>query len=227
MFLSSGAKQPNPEVPERADLLLEASRTSGLKQETPHDYGLAPAAGVHTPEYLIFLQTIHDRWQKIEGASEEVIPNIHPNGRGGAYPASAVGHAGYHMADTSCPISAETWISALRSAHAATHAAELVSQGAAAAYALCRPPGLMLSPTWQAVFATSTILQSLQNHLLRHGSRVAILDVDLHHGNGTQGYSMPAMMCSPYPSMPTQSAFIHSSGAMPTSGAKTAVSDTI
>ena len=83
-FLSSGAPQPNPEVPERADVLLNAAREAGLQQETPHDFGLAPAAAVHTPEYLTFLQTIYERWRKIEGASEEVIPNIHPNGRGAA-----------------------------------------------------------------------------------------------------------------------------------------------
>ncbi len=187
MFLSSGAPQPNLEVPERADILLKAARAAGLKQETPHDYGLAPAAAVHTPEYLTFLQTIYERWQRIEGASEEVIPNIHPNGRGGAYPASAVGHAGYHMADTSCPINAETWGSALRSAHSATHAADLLNQGEASAYALCRPPGHHAFADMAGGFCYLNNSAIAATTLLRHGSRVAVLDVDLHHGNGTQG----------------------------------------
>ncbi|MGB8817009.1 MAG: histone deacetylase family protein [Rhizobiaceae bacterium] len=187
MFLSSGAAQPNPEVPERADILLSAAREAGLKQETPHDYGLAPAAAVHTPEYMSFLQTIHERWQHIDGASDEVIPNIHPNGRGGAYPASAVGHAGYHMADTSCPINAETWGSALRSAHTATHAADLVAQGEPAAYALCRPPGHHAFADMAGGFCYLNNAAIAAAKLQNHGSRVAILDVDLHHGNGTQG----------------------------------------
>ncbi len=186
-FLSSGASQPNPEVPERADILLAAARDSGLKQETPRDYGLAPAAAVHTPEYLTYLQTIYGRWQRIEGASEEVIPNIHPNGRSGAYPASAVGHAGYHMADTSCPINAETWGSALRSAHTATHAADLVAQGEPAAYALCRPPGHHAFADMAGGFCYLNNSAIAAAKLLSQGSRVAILDVDLHHGNGTQG----------------------------------------
>lgn len=186
-FLSSGAPQPNPEVPERADALLAAAREAGLKQETPPDYGLAPAAAVHTPEYLIFLQTIYERWRRIEGASEEVIPNIHPNGRAGAYPASAVGHAGYHMADTSCPINADTWGSVLRSSHTAVHAAELVGQGEPAAYALCRPPGHHAYADMAGGFCYLNNAAIAAQHLLRHGSRVAILDVDLHHGNGTQG----------------------------------------
>ena len=187
MFLSSGAQKPNPEVPERADILLAAAKNTGLIQETPHDYGLAPAAAVHTPEYLTFLQTIYERWRRIEGASDEVIPNIHPNGRGGAYPASAVGHAGYHMADTSCPINADTWGSALRSAHSAAHAAQLVSQGEASAYALCRPPGHHAYQDMAGGFCYLNNSAIAAAALLGRGSRVAILDVDLHHGNGTQG----------------------------------------
>ncbi len=66
-------------------------------------YGLGPMAAIHTPEYIEFLQRIYERWQRIEGASAEVIPNIHPIARGGSRPDSAVGQAGYHMADTSLP----------------------------------------------------------------------------------------------------------------------------
>jgi acetoin utilization deacetylase AcuC-like enzyme len=187
MFLSSGAVQSNPEVPERADVLLNAARASGLIQETPHDYGLKPAAAVHTPEYLTFLQTIYERWQHIEGASQEVIPNIHPNGRGGSYPASAVGHAGYHMADTSCPIGADTWRSALRSSHCAAHGADLVNQGEASAYALCRPPGHHAFQDMAGGFCYLNNSAIAAATLLARGSRVAVLDVDLHHGNGTQG----------------------------------------
>ena len=140
-FLSSGAPQPNPEQPERAERLLAGARSAGLTIERPRDHGLGPVAAVHTPEYLAFLEHIFARWQRIEGASAEVIPNIHPLARDGAYPASAVGQAGYHMADTACPISAETWQSALWSAWSAVEAAETVMSGAPAAYALCRPPG--------------------------------------------------------------------------------------
>ena len=86
-------------------------------------------------------RSIFERWQRIEGASAEVIPNIHPLSRTDGYPASAVGQAGYHMADTACPISAETFHSACWSAWVAVAAAEAVQSGEPAAYALCRPPG--------------------------------------------------------------------------------------
>lgn len=187
MFLSSGAPQPNPEVPERADVLLEAALSCGLILEAAPDLGLAPASAVHTPEYLVFLQTIHERWKRIDGASEEVIPNIHPDRRSGAYPASAVGQAGYHMTDTSCPINGDTWMSALRSAQAAAHAADRVRDGENAAYALCRPPGHHAFKDLAGGFCYLNNAAIAAARFTAAGSRAAILDVDLHHGNGTQG----------------------------------------
>lgn len=186
-FLSSGAQRPNPEVPRRCDILLQAALELGLEEVAPRDTGLAPVAAVHKPDYIHFLRHIYERWRRIEGASAEVIPNIHPDRRGGAYPASAVGQAGYHMADTSCPISADTFDAALASAHTAFHAAQLVLAGERAAYALCRPPGHHAFADLAGGFCyfnnSGVAAQALRT---RH-DRVAILDVDLHHGNGTQG----------------------------------------
>jgi acetoin utilization deacetylase AcuC-like enzyme len=187
MFLSSGAQQPNPEQPERVERLLAGAKAAGCAVERPRDHGLGPVAAVHTPEYLDFLEHIFVRWQRIEGASAEVIPNIHPLARNGAYPASAVGQAGYHMADTACPISAETWDSALWSAWSAVEAAEAVMAGAPAAYALCRPPGHHAFADVAGGFCFVNNSAVAAQALRRRAARVAILDVDLHHGNGTQG----------------------------------------
>ncbi|GLS18452.1 acetylpolyamine amidohydrolase [Labrys miyagiensis] len=186
-FLSSGAQRPNPEVPRRCDILLEAALGLGLAQVAPPDTGLAPVAAVHTPDYIHFLRRIYERWQHIEGASAEVIPNIHPDRREGAYPASAVGQAGYHMADTACPISAETYEAALASAHTAFHAAQLVLGGERAAYALCRPPGHHAFADLAGGFCYFNNSGIAAQALRARHERVAILDVDLHHGNGTQG----------------------------------------
>jgi acetoin utilization deacetylase AcuC-like enzyme len=186
-FLSSGAPLPNPEKPERVERLLAGARAAGCTIERPASHGLGPIAAVHTPEYLEFLQNIFLRWQRIEGASAEVIPNIHPLARGGSYPASAVGQAGYHMADTACPISAETFDSACWSAWSAVAAADAVMAGAPAAYALCRPPGHHAFADVAGGFCFINNSAVAAQHLRRHAARVAILDVDLHHGNGTQG----------------------------------------
>jgi acetoin utilization deacetylase AcuC-like enzyme len=187
MFLSSGAQQPNPEQPERVERLLAGAKAAGCTVERPREHGLGPVAAVHTPEYLDFLEHIFARWQRIEGASKEVIPNIHPLARDGAYPASAVGQAGYHMADTACPISAETWESALWSAWSAVEAAESVMAGAQSAYALCRPPGHHAFADVAGGFCFINNSAVAAQALRKQAVRVAILDVDLHHGNGTQG----------------------------------------
>ncbi|HUF86131.1 MAG TPA: histone deacetylase family protein [Thermohalobaculum sp.] len=186
-FLSSGAPKPNPEQPERVDALLGAVRALGLGLQAPEDHGPGPVASVHTAEYLAFLETIFARWQRIPDASAEVIANIHPDRRTASYPRSAVGQAGYHMADTACPISGETWGSAYWSAQSAVTAADLVLGGAQAAYALCRPPGHHAFADLAGGFCFLNNTAIAAERCARAGLRPAVLDVDLHHGNGTQG----------------------------------------
>jgi acetoin utilization deacetylase AcuC-like enzyme len=186
-FLVNGAPQANPEVPGRIDALLASAKEGGHQVVAPRDHGLAPLAAVHSPEYLAFLETIYTRWQRIDGASAEVVPNIHPDGPGAGYPRSAVGQAGYHMADTACPMTADTWGSTLASAWSAVEGAELILAGARAAYALCRPPGHHAFKDRAGGFCYVNNCAVAATVLRREAARVAILDVDLHHGNGTQG----------------------------------------
>ena len=91
------------------------------------------------------------------------------------------------MTDTSCPIGANTWTSAYASAQSAIHAASLVIQGKQSAYALCRPPGHHCFSELAGGFCYLSNSAIAAEILTRAGRRVAILDVDLHHGNGTQG----------------------------------------
>lgn len=187
MFLSSGAQRPCPEKPARIDALLAGVRLLGGPIVQPPDAGAAPIAAVHPDRYLTFLQNIHARWSRIEGASAEVIPNIHPASRFDGYPKSAVGQAGFHMTDTSCPISAATYQAAYASAQSAVHAADLVLGGEPAAYALCRPPGHHAFAESAGGFCYLNNSAIAAQRLRDAGRKVAILDVDLHHGNGTQG----------------------------------------
>jgi acetoin utilization deacetylase AcuC-like enzyme len=186
-FLSSGALQPCPEKPARIDALLGAVRRMGLPVVQAPGLDMGAVRAVHPDRYLTFLEHIHRRWQRIEGASAEVIPNIHPDSRDAGYPKSAVGQAGFHMTDTSCPISAQTWGAALASAGSALHAADLVRGGARSAYALCRPPGHHAFAGLAGGFCYLNNAAIAAERLRAAGRRVAILDVDLHHGNGTQG----------------------------------------
>lgn len=195
-FLSSGAPQPCPEKPARVEALLGAVVRLGLSVQQPRDAGIDPIRAVHPERYLTFLQTIHDRWIRIPGASAEVIANIHPASRSDGYPKSAVGQAGFHMTDTSCPISASTWASAYASAQSAIHGADLIVSGESVAYALCRPPGHHAFAEIAGGFCYLSNTAIAARRLQVQGRRVAVLDVDLHHGNGTQGifYEDPTVL---------------------------------
>ncbi len=186
-FMANGTRLPSPEQPERIARLKAAAEAAGCVFEAPADHGMGPLAAVHSPEYLHFLRTIYPRWRRIEGAGEEVIPNIHPASRADGYPKSAVGQAGWHQADTACPIAEHTWEAAYWSAQTALSAADLVLGGARAVYALSRPPGHHAYRDLAGGFCFLNNAAIAAEHLLRAGRRPAILDVDVHHGNGTQG----------------------------------------
>ena len=186
-FMANGVAQASPERPERIDRLRAAAEAAGCTFEAPADHGMGPIAAVHTAEYLDFLRSIYPRWRRIEGAGPEVIPNIHPAARGDGYPKSAVGQAGYHQADTACPIGAHTWESAYWSAQTAVAGAEALLAGARAVYALSRPPGHHAFADLAGGFCFLNNAAIAAERLRRAGRRPAILDVDVHHGNGTQG----------------------------------------
>jgi len=186
-FMASGTLLPNPEQPRRVEVLKAGALAAGLEFQTPHDWGMGPIGDIHTAEYLAFLQNIYTRWQRIENGSDEVIPNVHPANRTDTYPKSAVGQAGYHQADTSCPISSGTWEAAYWSAQTALTGAQCIVGGEEAAYALSRPPGHHAFGDLAGGFCFLNNSAIAAQHLLKHGFKPAILDVDVHHGNGTQG----------------------------------------
>ncbi len=194
-FLSSGAPQPCPEKPARIDALLGAVQRLGGPVVQPPDAGFDPVLRIHPQRYVTFLQSIHARWSRIPGASAEVIPNIHPANRTDGYPLSAVGQAGFHQTDTSCPISAQTFAAAYASAQTAIHGADLLSKERAV-YALCRPPGHHAFAELAGGFCYLNNSAIAAQRLTDAGRKVAILDVDLHHGNGTQGifYDRPDVL---------------------------------
>src|SRR5262245_9430130 len=75
-FFVRGTKQRSAEQPERAIRLLAAARDAGHDIVAPASYGIAPAASVHTADYLDFLQTIARDWVTLPNASAEVVPNV-------------------------------------------------------------------------------------------------------------------------------------------------------
>jgi acetoin utilization deacetylase AcuC-like enzyme len=187
IFVYRGQVVETPETAARATMIADAVRAAGHPIAAPEDFGLGPLRAVHTPDYLEFLETIHARWSAQPGAGPEVVANVHPNRHMGRRPEGVVGLVGWHTADTACPIAAGTWEAAVAGAHAATQAAEFVIGGERAAYALCRPPGHHAYADMAGGFCYLNNTAIAAQHLQRRFGRIAVLDIDVHHGNGTQG----------------------------------------
>ncbi|HEX4151827.1 MAG TPA: histone deacetylase family protein [Steroidobacteraceae bacterium] len=187
-FLAGGAPRAHPDVPERLDALLSGVEGSAHDIVEPRDHGLSYVALVHSERYLEFLSGAHAAWRQLPAASTAVAPNVHPRrAAGDNYPSSIVGRAGYHLYDMSCPIGEPTWRAVLWNSHSASEAALRVAQGtAASAYAMCRPPGHHAGPDYAGGFCYLNNAAIAASILRREFARVAVLDVDVHHCNGTQ-----------------------------------------
>ncbi|MGE4252949.1 MAG: histone deacetylase family protein [Parvibaculaceae bacterium] len=189
-FIVAGRPQPMPERPERIDMLLTGVKRAGSAVVAPPPIGNETLALVHTPRYLAFMDTLWERWHRQPEAADTPAPNIHALGRPNLapvfYPDSVVGQCGYHLGDGSCPFMDKTWSAARASAASAAHAATLMLAGEHLAYALCRPPGHHAAGDVAAGFCYINNSALAAEILTRAGQRVAVLDIDVHHGNGTE-----------------------------------------
>ena len=193
VWLFKGALGKAEEVPQRADVLLRAAIEAGHElieiKPTDVDSDLNAVHAVHDGEYLRFLQHAWSRWSQLPGTAAEVIPNINLGRHIQHAPQSIVGQAGYYQADGACPIGQGTWHGAVASAQVAIAAAnELMSGKRRQVYALCRPPGhhAYADMAGGFCFLNNTAIAA-QMCIDAGAGKVAIIDVDVHHGNGTQG----------------------------------------
>lgn len=184
---------PN-DLPTRTEALVGALRTRGVEPEVPPARGLEPAASVHCDQYLRFLATAYTRWACIPGAGPEVLPNAAPywsgsperEARSACRSTSIVAEACYYLGDLAVPIGPRTWQSALASSYSAWAAADAVIAGEPCAYALCRPSGHHARPDRASGFCYLNNAAIAAQRLRTRFDRVAVLDVDAHHGDGTQ-----------------------------------------
>ncbi len=191
-FLQRGAVRRNFETPARAESLLEACRALRLPIVEPPPVGRAALEAVHAPDYLDFLRDGPDAWALLlPEHGPEMVANTHASpemvANGARRPATVVGKLGWYTCDTACPITAQTWPSALAAAAAAIAAADEAAAGRSA-YALARPPGHHAYPARAGGHCYLNNAALAAERLRAKGAaRVGVLDIDAHHGNGTQG----------------------------------------
>lgn len=173
----NGALHPAAEHPGRVDAILAAIGPT----EAPHDHGLEPILAVHHAEYVELLRTAHDAWLAA-GRTGDALPYAFPVHRASRRLDRIDARLGAHSYDTCTPIGSGTWESIYWAAQTALSALEVVRSGEHA-FALTRPPGHHAGRDYMGGYSHlnyATICAAAA------GCRTAILDIDYHHGNGTQ-----------------------------------------
>ncbi|MFT7390725.1 MAG: acetoin utilization deacetylase AcuC-like enzyme [Paracoccaceae bacterium] len=185
VYFRRGAATPHPEQPRRAEILRDMLIHEGFEIVAPRDHGTAPIKAVHDPAYVDFLTDAHARFVADAGTEALAIPTMHPGRRRGREPRDIHGQLGWWMTDTSTELTPETWDAIYWSAQSAIEAAEAVLDGARAAYALCRPPGHHAMRDGANGFCFFNNACIAANHLTSKYQKVALIDIDVHTGNGS------------------------------------------
>jgi acetoin utilization deacetylase AcuC-like enzyme len=194
---TGGEPVPCSEKPERADIVVAELHRRGLGRiVTPHGVSLASLERVHTPRYLHFLRSAWSEWLALDprNGGKDILPSVWPvrtqryDIEPDSEPSNFAARLGLHATDSMSALTAGTWIAAKTGADCAVNAAHALRLGEHASFALTRPPGHHAGADHfgGGCFLNNAALAA--QHLLDDGlERVAILDLDAHHGNGTQG----------------------------------------
>jgi acetoin utilization deacetylase AcuC-like enzyme len=176
------------EVPQRAEIIRQTIEQAQLGPiEAPADHGLQPILAVHAPDYVAYLQRAYADYVQVFPQEHAVVPGTFAPAGTRRQSRHIYGQAGMYAFGVGAPILQDTWQAAYWSAQCALSAADLLLAGERAAYALCRPPGHHAAANLcggfcylnNAAIAAQSLAQSSEK-------KIAILDVDYHHGNGTQ-----------------------------------------
>lgn len=198
-----GVREEGTEVPERARVILRALRAAQAPVLPADWHEQRDLHAVHDPALVDHLATSWAQWEAGGYVSrygrDRVVPYVFPTaamlaGLPACAPAAVHGRVGLYCYDTMTLIGPGSWEAIKAAADAALTAASLIAAGGRASYALCRPPGHHAGP---AGYGGSCYLNNaaLAAAALARGDarRVAVIDIDAHHGNGTQAifYARP------------------------------------
>jgi len=180
---------PSAECPERANNVLQAIREQDFGTlAAPLNFEERRLTRIHAPDYLQFLKEVWPAWLE----SDEKGSNARPDTFVGAGMRHAdteciVGKLGRYSFDATSPFVEGSWQAIRTSANIALTGADLVKNGEQHAFALCRPPGHHANTNYCGGYCYLNNTALAAQYLLDEGAKkIAVLDVDYHHGNGTQ-----------------------------------------
>ena len=159
----------------------------------PTEHGTEPIKAVHDPGLIEFLSVAWAEYQHEVGARREVVPDIFYRGElrnqmsATDEPASITARLGWWCFETTTPLTKGTYTAARAAVDTALTATDVVLGGERAAYGLCRPPGHHATRDLYGGYCFfNNAAIAAQQIVQRTGGKVTVLDVDYHHGNGTQ-----------------------------------------
>ena len=175
----------NMECPERISIILKELQSRGLAELLePETHTTEAILRVHDPDYVAFLETAHHKWRE-NGHSGELLP---PYSRDSSLASNEFyDRMIYHTFSADTAIGMATYAAAKVSADIALSGIADIYRGTPSGFALCRPPGHHAPRDQFGGFCYFNNAVIAAHHALELGAdRVAVLDIDYHHGNGTQ-----------------------------------------
>jgi len=180
--LHNGAFEPHAEHPGRAENMIAAVGAT----ELPFDHGEGPLLRVHSSAYLDFLRTAWRDWRDA-GRPGDAGGYAWPVVRRRPLDLDRIdARLGLYSFDASTPIAEGTFLSSYWAAQSALSALDSLLAGERSACAVCRPPGHHAGADYLGGYCYINNAAVAAAEAAAAGRRVAILDVDYHHGNGTQ-----------------------------------------
>ncbi|RYX98051.1 MAG: histone deacetylase family protein [Comamonadaceae bacterium] len=186
-----GDRVPAFEKPVRADIVEKRLATRGHVLRVPDNDSRPVLAQVHTARYLHFLENAWQDWVALDPANAglQPFPSVWPvrTLRSDVEPVNFTARLGLYSMDNGCPLVGGTWAAAKLAADAATSAAALLLAGEHSVFCCTRPPGHHAGADFMGGYCFLNNAAIAAQALLNGGkSCIALLDVDYHHGNGTQ-----------------------------------------
>lgn len=186
-----GERVPCFETPARAEFVRSELAARGHEVRTPTLDSRPLLTAVHAQRYVAFLESAWDQWLALDPANADVqpFPSVWPirTLRSDQEPTNFIARLGLYSMDNGTPMSGGTWTAAKAGADAAASAASLLAGGTRAVFCATRPPGHHAGADFMGGYCFLNNAAIAAQALKMQGcARVAVLDVDYHHGNGTQ-----------------------------------------
>ena len=176
------------ECPQRMDHIMQRIADVKLGEVVePQEFGLDPIARIHAPDLIEFMRTAHTSWKQRHGDTD-ALPICWPSRTFRQKPPMEIdGRLSYYSFDAGTPITAGTWQAITSSVNVALTGVELIQGGQKTVFSACRPPGHHAAFDIYGGYCFFNNAAIAAQALLDGGAgRVALLDVDYHHGNGSQ-----------------------------------------